>query len=318
MAGLGHSDAPIGSVEDDALGLAPYATALSNFIDQCDTPMTVAIQGDWGTGKTSLMNMLREKLAAGPRARSTETIWFATWQYAQFGATQALSVSLLSTLLRKIGGDNPSLLASSMTVLKKLTKPALNIGLRVASAGAIEADDFTGGGEPVDLSCNAEELKADIAKLVLEKRKKGIERIVIFVDDLDRVPPVRAVDILETIKLFVDLEGCVFVLALDYAVVKRGLKEKFGVSETDLGERSFFDKIIQLPFSIPTARYDTDKFIGSLFARMGLDMGDNDGELFATLARRSVSANPRGIKRVFNSLQLLVGMAHAEGILTGE
>ncbi len=318
MAGLGHSDAPVANASGDFLGLAPYASALADFIARCDTPMTVAIQGDWGTGKTSLMNMVRETLQSGLDARGTETIWFATWQYAQFGATQTLPVSLLSTLLRKIGGDDQSLLTSSMSVLKKLTKPALNIGLRVATAGAVEADDFGGGGDAVDLACNAEELKKDIEKLVSAKRNKGVQRIVIFVDDLDRVPPARAVEILETIKLFVDLEGCVFVLALDYAVVRRGLKEKFGVAENDLGGRSFFDKIIQLPFSIPTARYETDRFIRSLFGRMGLKMGADDGDLFASLARASVSANPRGIKRVFNSLQLLIGMARAQGVLTGD
>lgn len=319
MAGFGHSDAPVTTVNDDSLGIAPYAAALSDFIARCDTPMTVAIQGDWGTGKTSLMNMVREKLQSGSGARSIETIWFATWQYAQFGATQSLPVSLLSTLLRKMSSDDKSLLNSSMNVLKKLAKPALNIGLRVATAGSIEADDFGGGGgDAVDLSCNAEELKDDIAKLVNAKRSRGVERIVVFVDDLDRVPPARAVEILETIKLFVDLEGCVFVLALDYAVVRRGLKEKFGVAENDLGGRSFFDKIIQLPFSIPTARYDTDRFIVSLFSRMALKMGPDDGDLFANLARASVSANPRGIKRVFNSLQLLIDMAKAQNILSGD
>lgn len=319
MAGFGHSDAPVTTVDDDSLGIAPYAEALSNFIARCDTPMTVAIQGDWGTGKTSLMNIVLERLRGGSSAQSIETIWFATWQYAQFGATQSLSVSLLSTLLRKMSTDDPSVISSGMNILKKLAKPALNIGLRVASAGSIEADDFAGGGgDAVDLSCNAEELKEDIAKLVRAKRAKGVERIVVFVDDLDRVPPARAVEILETIKLFVDLEGCVFVLALDYAVVRRGLKEKFGVAENDLGGRSFFDKIIQLPFSIPTARYDTDRFIVGLFGRMALKMGPDDGELFASLARASVSANPRGIKRVFNSLQLLIDMARAQNILSGD
>lgn len=319
MASFGHSDAPVTTVSDDSLGIAPYAAALSDIIARCDTPMTVAIQGDWGTGKTSLMNMVREKLQSSSGARSIETIWFATWQYAQFGATQSLPVSLLSTLLRKMSGEDKTLLSSSMNVLRKLAKPALNIGLRVATAGSVEADDFGGGGgDTVDLSCNAEELKEDIAKLVAAKRSRGVERIVVFVDDLDRVPPARAVEILETIKLFVDLEGCVFVLALDYAVVRRGLKEKFGVAENDLGGRSFFDKIIQLPFSIPTARYDTDRFIVSLFERMALKMGPDDGDLFANLARASVSANPRGIKRVFNSLQLLIDMAKAQNIVSGD
>lgn len=119
MAGFGHSDAPVTTVDDDSLGIAPYAEALSNFIARCDTPMTVAIQGDWGTGKTSLMNIVLERLRGGSSAQSIETIWFATWQYAQFGATQSLSVSLLSTLLRKMSTDDPSVISSGMNILKK-------------------------------------------------------------------------------------------------------------------------------------------------------------------------------------------------------
>lgn len=43
----------------DTLKLLPYARALRDFILQSDTPMSIGIQGDWGIGKTSMMNMLR-------------------------------------------------------------------------------------------------------------------------------------------------------------------------------------------------------------------------------------------------------------------
>ena len=43
----------------DTLNLLPYAEALRDFIHDCESPMTIGIQGDWGIGRTSLMNMLR-------------------------------------------------------------------------------------------------------------------------------------------------------------------------------------------------------------------------------------------------------------------
>jgi hypothetical protein len=319
MTGIGNSDAPLKSLDQDRLGLGEYARALAEFIDECETPMTVAIQGDWGTGKTSLMHMVDNVLGESKRKKGTETIWFQTWQYSQFGATETLSLSLLSTLLREIGGEDGNLVTGTLNVLKKLAKPTINAGLRAATGGVADMRDFTGvaGVDPVDLASNAEELKQRIGKIVSAKRSKGTSRIVIFVDDLDRVVPERAVDILETIKLFMDLEGCVFVLALDYEVVKRGLQRKFGLGENDLGGRSFFDKIIQLPFSVPTARYTTHEFIGDLFNRMNLKaMRDDDKELFSELARNSVSTNPRAIKRVFNSMQLLLSIAKAKGLFT--
>lgn len=52
--------------------------------------------------------------------------------------------------------------------------------------------------------------------------------MVIFVDDLDRLQPAKAVELLEVLKVFLDCEKCVYVLAVDYEVVTQGIKQKFG------------------------------------------------------------------------------------------
>lgn len=313
---VGHSDRPLDRLEQDSLGLGRYAQGLSEFIRHCDTPFTVAVQGDWGTGKTSLMHMVKGLLApAEPPAAQPriETVWFQTWQYSQFGSMAALPVSLLATLLECLSGD-PGRFEQAKQVMGRLVKPLAGAALRIGTMGASELEDFEGvlAQQSVDSARNANQLKEEIADLVQRRLKAGADRIVIFIDDLDRIKPAIAVEILETIKLFVDWPGCVFVLALDYGVVSRGLKDKFGVGEQDLG-RSFFDKIIQLPFTVPVARYTVDKYIDGLFRDMALPMGKGDGELFADLVRWSVSVNPRGIKRVFNSLQLLITMEKARG-----
>lgn len=74
----GHSDHPLGRLSDDSLGLAAYAESLAEFIQKCSTPMTVAIQGDWGTGKTSLMRMVEDAMRSSPSGKAVETIWFNT------------------------------------------------------------------------------------------------------------------------------------------------------------------------------------------------------------------------------------------------
>ena len=58
-------DNPIDGIAQDSLSLAPYAAALATFIYECNTPVTIGIQGDWGIGKTSLLNMLKEFLRPG-------------------------------------------------------------------------------------------------------------------------------------------------------------------------------------------------------------------------------------------------------------
>jgi predicted KAP-like P-loop ATPase len=56
---FGLKDIPLESFNDDALEIGDYAKSLSDFIQQCETPLTIALQGDWGSGKTSLMNLIK-------------------------------------------------------------------------------------------------------------------------------------------------------------------------------------------------------------------------------------------------------------------
>ena len=52
------TDSPISKLEEDYLRIEKYAISLSKFIQQSDTPITIGLQGEWGTGKTSLMSLL--------------------------------------------------------------------------------------------------------------------------------------------------------------------------------------------------------------------------------------------------------------------
>jgi|SaaInl4_135m_RNA_FD_contig_21_2231555_length_750_multi_12_in_0_out_0_2 predicted KAP-like P-loop ATPase len=100
MTALGLRDIPIDNSKDELLGLVEYAKSLSEFIGKCDTPMTVALQGDWGSGKTSMMNLIQEEVAP---ISTVSSIWFNTWQYSQFDLNDALTVSLLSHFIDAIG-----------------------------------------------------------------------------------------------------------------------------------------------------------------------------------------------------------------------
>ena len=55
-------DVPLAAGEQDLLGLEKYTSALVEFISSAQLPTTLAIQGEWGSGKTSLMNQIRYSL----------------------------------------------------------------------------------------------------------------------------------------------------------------------------------------------------------------------------------------------------------------
>jgi hypothetical protein len=77
IADHGVSDDPIGLKDEDALGLRPIARSMARFLRNTETRPTVAIAvtGPWGSGKTSLMNLVREELGA----RDVRTVWFNAW-----------------------------------------------------------------------------------------------------------------------------------------------------------------------------------------------------------------------------------------------
>lgn len=168
-------------------------------------------------------------------------------------------------------------------------------------AGAAESAMSSGEEDVTEAISTLKTRFQDCVKQALKEQKK--DRVVIFVDDLDRLEPARAVELLEVLKLFLDCDRCVFLLAIDYSVVSQGIRQKYGESlDRDKG-RSFFDKIIQVPFKMPVAHYDIEKFVRAAMEQMHLPVAD--AAPYVSLIRTSIGYNPRGIKRLLNAFLLL-------------
>ena len=305
----GFTDKPTSTLNEDAFGVQQYITGLNDFIMECYTPMTIAIQGDWGSGKTSMMNMIREQL--GDRVITT---WFNTWQYSQFNMGDALAVSFLSRLIADLETEQDQKTSNIKKALKTISRFA-------KTAGVIAADTFVGGKAAdtiengfaalseqteTDMPQAINELKDQFQTAVNNKiQQSGKDRLVIFIDDLDRLYPGKAVELLEVLKLFLDCDNCVFVLAIDYAVVSQGVKQKYGELIGEEKGKSFFDKIIQVPFKMPVAQYDVKNYVTASLQALGIAVSDVEAEAYVKLIQRSVGCNPRAMKRLFNAFLLL-------------
>ena len=312
LVGIGDRPLDPGKQERDGLGIGSYAEALREFIGHCDTPMTVGLQGDWGSGKTSLMCLIRAGLD-----KQIAKVWINTWQFAQLADDQTLFLSVLQGVVDGLQGVDAELSETNKRWYSRaaaLTKQALRTTARVGAAAAashLGVDAATvmapGDSEEVRPHTIAQELKTTLAQIVHDLAEKR-ERVVLFVDDLDRVPPARAVQILEALKNFLDVPGLVTVLACDYGVISRGLAARMGVSEAELG-RSFFDKIIQVPFRMPVHAYQAQEYVGELLRRVGVETTVSELALATEVLRTSVGLNPRTLKRQANTLLLLLSVA---------
>lgn len=311
-------DVPRQHTQEDLFGIQVYQNALIKYIKLTDTPITVALQGEWGSGKTSLMNLLRYNLCDVEGAPYFP-IWINTWQYSLMKTPNQAIMSILEGIIHQIGDLNPSKQnwEESKKKIGGLFKKMATVGTKVA-AGAVGIDgglvDELFDGQESAASSDIVKLKSEISKLIddaltTNPSKQGF---TFYIDDLDRIDPPVAVEILELLKNIFDLERCVFILAIDYDVVIKGLKPKFGeLTEANEREfRSFFDKIIQLPFSMPVASYNVDTFLVDALGKIEFfsqkELADADlAEKLSEITCLSVGTNPRSLKRLTNTLALI-------------
>ena len=321
---LGFSDLPVVNKEDDIFEVSNYVNALSAFIKECTTPMTIAIQGTWGAGKTSLMNLIREELG-----NSVDSIWFNTWQYSQFNMEDELTLTLLSSLSEALEPEQSQRANIGKSILSLASRTALKIGVSTASPflGEEEGDALQDAGSKAKsiITKNKEQdlspvqavkvLKKQFQEAVLNKiGKSSKDRLVFFIDDLDRLNTGKAVEVLEILKLFLDCDKCVFVLAIDYSVVSQGVKVMYGDSIDDSKGRSFFDKIIQVPFKMPTAQYNLKNYVGKFLE--SIDIKNPSEQMlsnYSQLIEYSIGSNPRAMKRIFNAYLLLSKVTKIKG-----
>ena len=312
-------DVPRKHTQADLFGIQVYQDALIKYIKLTDTPITIALQGEWGSGKTSLMNMLRHHLCEVDAA-PYYPIWINTWQYSLMKSPSQAIISILEGIINQIGELNPSTdkWQESKKKIGGLFKKMASVGTKAAvNVIGIESglvDELFDNGNKESSHSEITQLKEEIANLIDAALSRDTTKtgFTFYIDDLDRIDPPVAVEILELLKNIFDLEKCVFVLAIDYDVVIKGLKPKFG-ELTDANERefrSFFDKIIQLPFSMPVASYSVDAFLVDALRKIEFFSEEelNNPSLAETLSeitRLSVGSNPRSLKRLTNTLALI-------------
>jgi len=311
------SDQPIKSQHDDHLKNNQYARGLLEFIKIADAPITIGIQGGWGSGKTSLINLLQNELED---TQETLCVTVNAWQQSLFasGSGGQIALSLLESAYAELyeKAKNSKLLGVNLKeVLEKSSKSFFG-AIRLATT-LYTGVPLPGGSEnPLRPSQTFKLLKAKLNETIValtNSTENKINRVVIFVDDLDRIQPEVAVEILDVLKNLFDIEHCISVLAIDYDVVTKGLRKKFGEQEKNQREfRQYFDKIIQIPFSMPTSAYRNN--IPGMLERLleailpGVVGAQNREDLIEDVSEVALLATdgvPRSVKRIVNTVSLL-------------
>lgn len=313
------TDKPIENNSDDKLKMSRYGNVLSNFIKASDTPLTVGLQGEWGTGKTSMLYMLLEHF----KSQNIATSWVNTWEYSMFRSSGETTPAILKGMLTNLKLSCESegkwtIEEKSKDSVKKVFKFLGNVANQVISnQTGVDIKDAVSNNESTNEQAEIAEIKKEIALIItklIEDTNNEYKKVVFLVDDLDRIPPEQAVEVLESLKNLFDVPHCVFVLAIDYDVVVKGLESKFGkkTEENEREFRSFFDKIIQVPFSMPTGTYDMGNLLSEKLVSLNIEIPEVLIDSYSNVVKYTIGYNPRSLKRYINSFSLLRSLRNSD------
>jgi predicted KAP-like P-loop ATPase len=220
-------------------GFVGYAKTIADLIANPNnqTPLVIGIYGAWGTGKTTLMKTVESRLQQqGGIApyRSCKTVWFQAWKYAEEEAILAALIEEIFKSMESEGG-----FTWSKAAIEKLAE---RFNMTQPFQDMVKA--LTGGTVDIGKWFSSLEYKAKLGFYDVFQRffdrllwayvtpsglktdqefndRNGV--LVIFIDDLDRCPKERVLKVLETMKLFLDKKGCVFVIGAAREVIESAL-----------------------------------------------------------------------------------------------
>jgi hypothetical protein len=315
--------------ENPTLRFDRIAHALATIVQTSPPRFAIGLFGGWGSGKSTLMDEIQRLLIG----RGTIVVQFNAWRYER---EPHLIVPLLDTIRAGLvawasrpgtGANAEKMRAIARRVgrvVRALVR-ATSVDIGVPGAVSISVDpgkaldEMTAAAadpatSPQSLYYGAfEELTSAFAGV----HDAGVERIVVMVDDLDRCLPQQALTVLESMKLFFDMPGFVFVVGLDEHVVEAAVRTKFALSpdssdgsrEAQL-ERDYLKKIFQVPYSLPAmVPGQLDELLDWLYKYGKLSPQQQD-DLRMRVSRylgyvaQDGRLNPREVKRFINAYTL--------------
>lgn len=294
----------------DSLGHGTFLTRLAVELRACKPPYVLGLHGDWGTGKTSALLKLKDALASGSVGKRARIVFFEAWQY-QFEANPA--VALLHVLRdhfmldRKLWDEAGKLgevaVYTGLSLLGDIAKAIPGFGALpggIAASGRAEGERY----EAANLQTP---LAADTMRSMFQQAIKSLVgkdgRLYVLVDDLDRCSDEAVVRLLESLKLYLRADNCVFVVAADKRAIVRAFQRRL-FEEKDLANTStrlqaeeYTGKLFQAVAEIPVVA-SLAPFIQHVWP------ADAPSVVPLVEEHKLLPHNPRKVKRYLSELSL--------------
>lgn len=262
------SDRPVSKREEDRFQRFDFSKRIAEkIINSSDKDsIVIGIFGAWGEGKTSVINFIESEL------KNNETIIPVRFNPWRFTDEATLLVSFFNTLAievkKSIPDDNDTQIIDKKKtnwLNKKWNEKKEPLKTNKETIGDVlekygKIVSIFGAGEAAESigkalsNVDVETLKTRFEKLLVESNKK----LVIFIDDIDRLDKQEIHAIFRLVKLTADFSNTFYILSFDQEMVASAIGERFGEGDKKAG-LNFLEKIIQVPLNIPVAQPDALK-----------------------------------------------------------
>jgi hypothetical protein len=302
-------DRALEAADPDSFNHADFASELAGIVCSAKTPASIALFGPWGSGKSGIANLLKQRLpqdaksarfvpfdaskyAEAPLRRyfisqvasalklddpkyhdglyattktkkpKTEFRW-KDWKPLVLALVGAVVLSIAALLVIAVivaGASSGSFSKNWSGAVKDYLLTALPVAALIVAFFKLAADGFhitTHRSAPA----SDEEFEACFTDLVKEAKTS---LLVVFIDELDRCSPTQVASVLETLKTFLFVHGCVFIVAADRQVLEQALRKRVRQHTPEdtsnpyySAGSSYLDKVFQYQLSLPPLRSAT-------------------------------------------------------------
>ena len=236
-----NADLPIQKCEQDLLGRDTFSKMVADVIVsyESEESLVVGILGSWGDGKSSTINMIVEKIEGNKEKQNYIVVRFSPWNYSSQNDLISLFFNeLCASVLRQPIGEGEKIIRAIIEYLDVLDEvPVLNkyskfINKIIKKTKSIPSLENTKGA-------------------LTEALKNLKKKILVVIDDVDRLNDSQVKDIFQLVKQIGDLPNILYVLSMD----KRRVVKALDHFQEGNGEE-YLEKIIQLPFILPEISED--------------------------------------------------------------
>lgn len=316
-----HSDQPIIKREYDCLNRTEFSKQLAKAILSYtkNDNFAISLCGKWGSGKTSILNMVIEEIGILSNGRDEDDkpiiIKFNPWNYSDCSQLISQFFATIQTQLKVDSGKKGlKAVGEALEGYSSLLDYSVYIPVIGPYLGPLKGV-FTGVGKQIKGNVEKGNSVEAKKKKVIEALEKQKHKFIIIIDDIDRLNNAQIRAIFQLVNSLAGFPNMIYLLSFDREVVTRALQE-----EQKCNGEDYLEKIIQVPFEVPEANKDLvnevffNRLTDIIFTEENTD-ANFDSEYWSTVFSNCISpyiVSIRDVNRVVNAFEFKYGLMRNE------